>query len=407
MKDPRRVVKHAKSAMRKPTSTSLSALLPLAALVTASACQPDAASPPDPFASTPWTLSDRETTIGSVDDPEHVFGPIAHMALGPDGLLYSTHAGEGQVRRWTADGAPAGVLGRRGEGPGEFQYPYQLGFHGDSLWVWDVLANRASYFDLAGRFLGSASSRPNAGSGGDPFLRPVAPLRDGTFLGLTPPMSTAIASGELTETPYMRMDREGRGLGLIWTQRWERRDVFGGSSLSLPFGDADLSGFGKRGLLVGERRVWTGDGDAVVRISEIDFNGDTIFTATVPYEPVPLVAERFDSVVTAWIEDAGRGAARGAELEAAYRPAYLPAVRNVVAAEDGTIWLQRFDPVVSEAGENVHEWWVLDSEGNPVTQALTPVDLEVKVITDDAVWGIVRDDLDVEYIVRHRLIKGG
>ena len=395
--------------MKKPNPKFLSVLptLALAALVATSGCRPDPASPPDPFTSTPWTLSERETTIGSVDDPAYVFGPIAHMALGPDGLLYSTHAGEGQVRRWTADGTPAGSLGRRGEGPGEFQYPYMLGFHGDSLWVWDILANRASYFDLAGGFLGSSSSGPNAGGGGDPFLRPVAPLRDGTFMGLTPPMSTAIARGDLTETPYMRMDPEGRGLDLIWTQRWERRDVFGGTSLSLPFGDADLSGFGKRGLLVVERRTWTGEGNADVRISEIAFDGDTVFTAIVPYEPVPLEAERFDSVVTAWIEGAGRGAARGAELEAAYRPAYLPAVRNFVAAEDGTIWLQRFDPVVSDAGENVHEWWVLNGEGNPVARALTPVDLEVRLITGDAVWGIVRDDLDVEYIVRHRLLKGG
>ena len=389
---------------------SLSALpaLLLAALVTASGCRPDPASPPDPFTSIPWTLSDRETTIGSVDDPEHVFDPIAHMTLGSDGLLYTTHPGEDVVRRWTAEGAPAGSLGRKGEGPGEFQYPYTLGFHGDSLWVWDVLANRASYFDTAGRFLGSASSRTNPGGGGDPFLRPVAPLRDGTFMGLAPPMSTAIARGELTETPYVRMDSEGRSLGLIWTQRWEPRDVFGGSFLSQPFGDADLSGFGKRGLVVVERRAWTGEGDAAVRISEIDFNGDTIFAAAVPSEPAPLAGERFDSVVTDWIEGAARGPARGGEIvEAAYRPAYLPAVRDFVAAEHGTIWLQRFDPVASDAGENVHEWWVLNGEGNPVARALTPVDLELKLVTDDAVWGIVRDDLDVEYIVRHRLIRDG
>lgn len=192
-----------------------------------------------------------------------------------------------------------------------------------------MLASRASYFDLAGRFLGLASSRASPSSGDEGFLRPVAPLRDGTFLGLTPPMSTAIARGELTETPYVRMDSEGRSLDLIWTQRWERRDVFGGSSLSQPFGDADLSGFGKRGLLVVERRAWTGEGDAS----------------------------------------------------------------------------ERFDPVASDTGENLHEWWVLNGEANPVARALTPVDLELKLITDDAVWGIERDDLDVEYIVRNRLIR--
>lgn len=388
----------------RPASLSTLAALVLAALIAASGCQPDPASLPDPFASIPWTLSDREATIGSMDDPDHVFDPIAHMALGPDGLVYTTHPGEGVVRRWTAGGVPAGSLGRRGEGPGEFQYPYTLGFHGDSLWVWDVLANRASYFDTAGRFLGSASSRSNPGSGGDPFLRPVAPLRDGTFMGLTPPMSTAIARGELTETPYVRMNSEGRSLDLIWTQHWLRHDVVENSSVTQPFGDADLSGLGKRGLVVVERRAWTGEGDAVIRTSEIDFGGDTIFTATVPYEPVPLAAERFDSLVNAWTADGSVGAG---VREAIYQPAYLPAVRRFVAAEDGTIWLQRFDPVVLETGESVHEWWVLNGGDIPVARALTPVDLELKLITDDAVWSIERDELDVEYIVRHRLTKDG
>ena len=104
----------------KANRAPLAASSALAALLIATACQPDTSPPPDPFPPDPWTLSDPEARIGSVDDPDHIFNPVTHMALGPDGLLYTTHAGEGTIRRWTADGAPAGSLGRRGEGPGEF-----------------------------------------------------------------------------------------------------------------------------------------------------------------------------------------------------------------------------------------------------------------------------------------------
>ena len=387
--------------------TPLPALLalPLAAAITTAACQRDLPALPDAFAAPPWTLAERETRIGSVDDPDYIFNPVTHMAMGPDGLLYTTHAGEGAVRRWTADGAPAGSLGGRGEGPGEFQYPFGLGFFGDSLWVWDVVAVRVSYFDLEGGFLGSVQARRTPGGATELPVRPVVPLRDGTFMGMTPPASTSIARGSQTESPFVRLDPDGRSLNRIWTQPWRRHDTFATSSASQPFGDEHLSGMGARGLLVVGRRAWTGEGDPTIRVSEIGFDGDTIFTAAVPYDPVPLAAERFDSVVRAW---AGGNAASEAEIrEAMYRPSHLPAVSRLIGARDGTVWVQRFDPVEVGGGGRMIEWWVLDDEGIPLGRALTPVELDVRVIAGGTVWGIERDELGVEYIIRHRVVKDG
>ena len=224
--------------------TPLSALLALAVVVAiiAAACEDNEGSSPDPFAANLWSLSDREARIGSVDDPDYIFNPILRMALGPDGLLYTAHEGEGTIRRWTADGNPAGSLGKKGEDPGEFEYPYGVGFFGDSLWVWD------------GRF---------------------------------------------------------------------------------------------------------------------------------PTTSVPLADERFDSVVQAW---AGPSTSEAQIGEALYRPPYLPAVSHVIGAEDGTIWLQRFDPVELETGERMNEWWVLDAGGAPLARARAPVGLDVRLITHDMVW---------------------
>jgi len=379
--------------------TPLSALpaLALTAAIITTACQADANSSTDPFAADPWTLSDREARIGSVDDPDYIFNPILRMALGPDGLLYTAHGGEATIRKWTADGAPAGSLGRRGEGPGEFQVPYQVGFFGDSLWVWDFARARVSYFDLQGEFLGSVAAKADVSWDVSP-VRPIAPLRDGTFMWMRLPFFSP-GPGAPKEIPFARIDADGRRLALIWAQPWEPHDADGQS-----FGDAHLSGLGRRGLLVVDRRVWTGEGEATVRVSEIGFDGDTIFTAAVPYDPVPLTDERFDSGV----RTAARGSSSEAQLrESMYRPPYLPAVGHVIGAEDGTIWLRRFDPVELETGEEVFEWWVLDGEGAPLARARTPVGLDVRLITDDMVWGLERDELDVEYIVRHRLMKDG
>ena len=59
---------------------------------------------------------------------------------------------------------------------------------------------------------------------------------------------------------------------------------------------------GDNGLLVLERRAWTGTGEAAVKVTKISLEGDTLLTVAVPHDPVPLSAERFDSAVAARVE---------------------------------------------------------------------------------------------------------
>jgi len=396
----------------------LYALLP--ALIIAAGCQPDTGSTPDPFADNLWTLSERELRIGSVDDPDYLIGFVVGMALGPDGLLYTLEWGEGSIRRWTAEGEPAGTIGRKGEGPGEFEEPTDLGFFGDSLWVWDMDAYRVSYFDPDGEFLGSASPTVNFGSAGPGQSppRPGTPLRDGTFIGTSPRWSHLIANGTLTESLYAHMDVYGTILAEIWAMPLEPRDEFaimnddgiGGRFGNQPFGDGYSASIGNDGLLVLEARAWTGTGDPAVKVTKMGLNGDTVFTASVPYDPIPLSAERFDSAVAAMVEDwsgFGQPVTEARIREEMYRPAYLPAVTGLMRAADGTIWLRRFDPVESENGESMTESWVLDAGGAPLARALFPADVRVAVIDGETVWAIEMDELDVQYIVRYRLVKGG
>jgi hypothetical protein len=87
--------------------------------------------------------------------------------------------------------------------------------------------------------------------------------------------------------------------------------------------------------------------------------------------------------------------------EATYSPDYLPAVQNLVAAEDGSIWLQRFSPT-----EEGLVWWVLGEDGESLATAVTPEGLRILLITRDAVWGIETDEFDVNYIVRYGIVRG-
>lgn len=396
-------------------------LLAVLAAVIAGGCQYDAGSTPGAFAQDPWTLSGPDLRIGSLDDPDYVFGPIGSLRVGPDGLLYTLHWGEAMIRRWTMEGVPAGSLGRRGEGPGEFEEATRMGFFGDSLWVWDSEHYRVSYFDTGGEFIGSVMPRFDFGGMAESPPRPEIPLRDGTFLGISPAWSDGIARGTVTGSPHVRMDADGGTVARIWTMPWEPRDIFallrdgGGSYGSQPFGDSHSVSFGESSLVTVNRRAWTGSGEAALTVSRIGFDGDTIFTVRVPYEPLPLSAERFEAALAERVErrssmSAAFQASEGRIREALYRPSHLPAVRGTMQARDGTFWLRRWDPVetgTGEHGEQVYEWWVLDAEGAPLARARTPIGLSIRLIDGDTVWGVETDELGVEYIVRYRLTMDG
>ena len=60
------------------------------------------------------------------------------------------------------NGRPHRVIGRGGEGPGEFRSAHALGTLGDSLWVSDGQLNRLTFFDWGGRMRGTAPANEGA-----------------------------------------------------------------------------------------------------------------------------------------------------------------------------------------------------------------------------------------------------
>lgn len=370
-----------------------------------------------------WAVEGPTLRIGSVDDPDYAFQSVQALALSPTGVLHSLHRGEAAIRRWDAEGQPAGIVGRRGEGPGEFNTPGSLGFFGDSLWVMDRMAYRISYFDLDGTFLGSVTPRvdvsPDPENPDASPPRPARPLRDGTLYGISPAWSDAIARGRLSEANHVHMDSEGEVLGTVWVQDYRPTDVLallretGGSYSRQPFGDRPLSSLTPDDeLLVLDRRVYQGEERVTFRLTMIAMTGDTLFSKELEYAPEPLPREKIDSAAHAQAEGMfeflGRRdpemsiASLEADLrEATYSPDYLPAVREMVVADDGSIWLQRFSP-----SEDGIVWWVLGKDGEPLATVVTPERIRVLLISEDALWGVETDEFDVNYMVRYDIHRG-
>ncbi len=365
-------------------------------------------------------LAGPDLRIGSVDDPAYAFGPVGAMTPGPDGRLYSLHRGEAAVRVWDADGRPAGTVGRAGDGPGEFRFPSRLGFFGDSLWVVDGANRRVSFFDPHGAFVGSElpqvrGFQPGELSGEAP-ANPWLPRRDGTWWGRGGAPSTAVAAGEVETLSFVLMTDDGTVSDTVWVKDLRPTDAVawrtGERTMVLPplWDDVDLAEFRASAELVAvERRVPSASAEEMfVDVRWLGPEGDTLAEARIPDRPRPLGGAAADSAIAERASAVHRAlGSRGpglAELERALRegvhvPRFLPAVREVVPTEDGAAWLRRWSP--GEDGGD--RWWIVERDAGLVGDLRAPAGLRILHVTGDTVWGVERDELDVEYLVRYRV----
>lgn len=72
---------------------------------------------------------------GVGEGPASLFGRLGPMTVGANGSIYVVDQSAKQVWLLDEEGKRLGTRGRRGRGPGEFEYPGQIAASGDLLWV--------------------------------------------------------------------------------------------------------------------------------------------------------------------------------------------------------------------------------------------------------------------------------
>jgi hypothetical protein len=83
------------------------------------------------------------------DDQGYLFNDIMGAAGTADGFLL-VDRGNREVVRVDLAGRVLAHFGRRGQGPGEFQFPHAIEVAGDRIWVSDLMNGRFSIFDSDG-----------------------------------------------------------------------------------------------------------------------------------------------------------------------------------------------------------------------------------------------------------------
>jgi hypothetical protein len=338
-----------------------------------------------------WTLTE-ELRIGRVEgDGPDVFGQIRNVIPGAAGTIWILDSQSRELKQFGPDGAFLRTLGGPGGGPGEFG-SNPCAFAGQDGEIWVESGNRWQRWTADGELLGAQPVTRSLGCGirawrgdelvtGDVEYDPATRERS-VFLIL----HDRSPQGTVTVRDTVPMPTLPDGPTVQWLEGERVRSTGPLPLAHMPRVFLEDSGF-----------LWVSDGGGPYRFRRQTLEGDTVLIVERDYEPVAVP----DSIRSAEIEglfQPGLGYPDGFDPSSV--PGVFPPFEQIIEAQDGTLWLRRR----VQGGEPAYD--VFNDRGaflGPVPLPPGLLDFSERVITADHIYGIARDELDVQYVVRLRI----
>lgn len=334
-----------------------------------------------------------------------LFGRIGALAVDPAGRIYVLEHQAQEIRVFAPDGAHVRTLGRKGGGPGEFQDARGFTWDRDgNLWVVDQRNARYTVYDTAGVLLRTLP-RPATGvyrnwEGG--FDREGRLHDIGTvFERVVQRPGYQAASGP--REVLFRLDDSAAVTDTFPAPRYETPSfeaviTQGTSTMRLrvpvPFAGQLRWLFDPGGFFV------AGVTDQY-RISWIGLNGDTARVVEREYVPVSVS----DAEAAAEVERLERMPGMEGKVDRARIGRHHPAYQYFTLDASDHLWVR-----VTLPEEDHPEHGVAFDVFDPGGRYLGRVTADLRaqpplVIESDRLYAIVRDELDVPYVVRARIVK--
>ena len=308
------------------------------------------------------------------------------------GVVIALHPGERSLSILDSTGSFLRSVGREGSGPGEFRFPGQAGWVGDTLTVWDPALRRLSRFTNDGVFLNSSVVQAS---------RSLYPLSGRRYLVESQGQDPNVVALAVIDSSGKLL----RSLGSIpQNNRILTVDAGGRQLQSLqPFADFDLwAANPKEGVVIVDRSP-SGSRRFEILITMISLAGDTIYSTPLSFQPLQLTDAIVEEIVDKMLQGLGSLQNRPAGITNSvlkrnlYRPSFLPPVTAVAISNDREVWLR----MAGLPSEKVNNWIVLDSNGSKKRQLDFPATFEVRRVYDNSVWGVQVDPSGVQSLSKY------
>jgi hypothetical protein len=339
------------------------------------------------------------------------FAETPRLAIDPAGFIFAALASEATIAVYDPSGRLVRRIGRRGEGPGEFQVVQAHGFIGDTLWVRNWPSPRISLFRKDGTHLstvgtpfdlGHRTAAPGSISGylggGRSFVLPYGQVVTGNTGRVRMPV--LLGRRDMTDRDTVAEIVTPSGLSIPGVGAWSFAPIPVSPRVSVSSAGTAIA-----------IASWDTLRPAAADIRVLSPSGAEQFHRRVDLGAQPIPRRVRDSLLAEGLTKAQPQLAaarrRGMTLPASNErlvsdglalPSHYPPVKNLIIGSDGTIWIERFG-----AGQS-GSWLVLDNAGAPLFRVDFPGGFELQQASRRSAWGTDRDELDVSYLVRFDLV---
>jgi hypothetical protein len=357
-----------------------------------------------------WTLTEALRIGKAEGEPEYQFGAIAagsSIALASDGRIVVLDIQGQHLKVFAPNGTYERTIGGPGGGPGEIAPGASavLIAPGDTLLVSDIGNQRANLYLLDGTFIRSFAL---AFTDGIPFRwelasdgRIVTQTRRLAFPGSTAPADTTdvIAVRQLDGTIGDTLMTVPSGKTISFGGGVPEWHLFSAEPLWALFGDRILYAVNDR-FRIG---VY-GPGRALERVIEKPFTRDPVTDAD-----QNTLKEIFQKL---FVQQGVPPQVASQLMTRVHIADFYPAFAQMLAGPNGTILVQRIEPLsdlTEEEREGLditsglmagREWDVFDGEGRYLGAVTMPLRFQPVQFRGDEIYGVQRDELDVQYIVK-------
>ncbi len=310
-----------------------------------------------------------------------------------DGSFFVLDAGNHRVLLFDQEGTLQASSGQQGDGPGEFQAPSVIALAGDSVLVYDRRHRRVT---VLGRNLQVVRDQLLEGRDGFGALRFAGATDGSTWVGIEGDLGAGIPSAGILRPPVryvgIRPDGpprpivEGRGSEAWVDVQTEEGQITAVNVMGHPFYRRTLAAIGQGHLVVADSDEWVlsdyGDTGELRRRIRMSSDPDAFGSSTLD--------EYLSTLVDLTPEERREQKQR---FDGVTMPQTLPAFSALFLDDNDQLWAREFN---LDAAAEQH--WIVFGAAGALGTVRVPARFTVSAVHGGRVWGVYRDELDIESI---------
>lgn len=357
-----------------------------------------------------WTV-EQDLLVGTAQgEPEYQFGQIAGIDVDSRGRIYVMDQQASEVRVFDPDGEYITSMGQRGAGPGELSQAAGPVFvtPGDTVVVPDMLQQRITLYTADGEPAGSEPLPMTAGIAVKWMETPGEDIIQQAMVMTLPGQQDVDQKNVL-----IRRQPTGEVIDTVLEMPIGESVSFSGNTPSITLFEAEpMWTMGPDG------RLYTGiNAEYSIRVHSPD--GELLRIVRRPFQRRTISdsdqADLRRIIEGLWREQGMQPEALMVMSQALQFAEFYPAYANILGGPDHTLWVQAIQTPdeIREAGGTFDiqdmgsaSWEIFSGDGQLQGTLQMPPRFTPLVFIDGDLYGVLRDELDVQYVARMAVRRG-